>query len=508
MGLPASGFSLLGDLSWLIQRFRSRNEPMGKASNQWDFGELFEERALRKTYSVTELTGAIRRSLERDFGRVRVSGEISNFRLQSSGHCYFGLKDAGAQLSCVLFRGERGVKRTDLDHGVKVTLEGDLTVYEARGQYQLIVRAVELEGVGALQAAFEKLKAKLASEGLFEEARKRSIPRYCFRLGVVTSASAAALRDVLNVMTRRHPSMVTILSPVRVQGQGAEKEIAAAIDQLNRYSASLGDEDRLDAILVTRGGGSLEDLWAFNEELVARAVVASALPVVSGVGHEVDFTICDCVADLRAPTPSAAAELLTEGVFASRDGVLDAVNQLGSAAKRQWGHLTAIFNQVGYRLRSCHPQRTIELERQTVDEAESALLRALKDRRDREAQVVRHLGKQLEIYQPLNELRRQREGLIRWGERLREVMQRQLQRRRDQVDHGEKILHLLSPLNVLERGYSISRDAATGEVIASRHAVRAGTRVNTLVQDGEILSEVIETESSPAPDQAAVVTPP
>lgn len=481
---------------------------MGKASNQWDFGELFEERALRKTYSVTELTGAIRRSLERDFGRIRVSGEISNFRLQSSGHCYFAVKDAGAQLSCVLFRGERGVKRTELDNGVKVTLEGDLTVYEARGQYQLIVRALELEGVGALQAAFEKLKAKLADEGLFEAERKRPIPKYCFRLGLVTSSSAAALRDVLNVMTRRHPAIETILSPVRVQGQGAGKEIAEAIDRLNRYSSVASEEDRLDAILITRGGGSLEDLWAFNEELVARAVVASALPIVSGVGHEVDFTICDFVADLRAPTPSAAAELLTEGVFGSRDGVRYAADQLGAAALRQWGHLAAVFDQVGHRLRSCHPQRKIEVQRQTVDEAESALLRALQDRRDREAQVVRHLGKQLEIYQPLNELRRQREGLVRWGDRLREVMQRQLQRRRDQIDQGQKMLRLLSPLNVLERGYSISRDATTGEVIASSRSVRVGTRVNTLVQDGEILSEVIDVDSKPTLDQDSEITPP
>src|SRR2546430_8794654 len=275
--------------------------------SQWNFGELFPMEQTRKVLSVTELTGQIRRVLERRVGQIWVTGEITNLRNQNSGHLYFTLKDASAQLSCVLFRGETQVDRAVLEDGRKVILGGEVTVYETRGQYQLRVAAVELQGIGALQAAFEKLKQQLNAEGLFAPERKRPLPRYPQRIGIVTSPTGAAIRDVLHVVERRNPGLEIVLAPCRVQGDGAGLEVAAAIQLLNEYNSvrlrpggdqlPINDHIALDLILVTRGGGSPEDLWAFNEEVVARAIFHSALPVVSAVGHEIDFTISDFVAD-------------------------------------------------------------------------------------------------------------------------------------------------------------------------------------------------------------------
>src|SRR5471032_2215185 len=287
---------------------------MSKSKSQWNFGELFPADATRKVLSVSELTGQIRALLEKQIGQIWVGGEITNFRAQSSGHIYFTIKDESAQLNCVLFSREKVPYRVLLTDGQKVLLQGDVTVYEARGQYQLIVRAVELQGVGALQIQFEKLKQKLAAEGLFAPERKRPLPRYPQRIGLVTSPTGAAIRDVLHVVQRRNPGLEIILAPCRVQGQGAAEEIAEAVKLLNCYNVKskddstiqrFNDSTNLDLILVTRGGGSLEDLWAFNEEIVARAIFESAIPIVSAVGHEIDFTIADFVADVRAATPSA-----------------------------------------------------------------------------------------------------------------------------------------------------------------------------------------------------------
>lgn len=252
------------------------------AKSQWSFaGDLFPETGKKPPETVTELTQKLKRQLESGFADRQVAGEVSNLRLQSSGHAYFVLKDAGAQLSCVLFRGQGGAGRAALKDGAQVVLGGDITVYEPRGNYQLRVASVEVQGVGALQAAFERLKEKLAAEGLFDPGRKRPIPRYPMRIGLVTSATGAAIQDVLHVMSRRFCPEV-ILDPVRVQGAGAAQEIAAAIGRLNRFSRA---GSPLDAILVTRGGGSLEDLWCFNEEIVARAIAASEVRGSSSLLH-------------------------------------------------------------------------------------------------------------------------------------------------------------------------------------------------------------------------------
>src|SRR5437667_2455600 len=262
---------------------------MPSAKSQWDFGELFPVQKTRKVWSVAELTWKIRSLLEQQLGQIWVVGEITNLKSQPSGHIYFTIKDANAQLSCVLFRGELQVDRALLQDGRKITVQGDVTVYETRGQYQLRVTAVELQGIGALQVAFERLKQKLKAEGLFAAERKRRLPRYPQRIGLVTSPTGAAIRDVLHVIRRRNPALEIILAPCRVQGTGAAVEIAAAIRLLNEFNSAFRiphsalriPHSPLDLILLTRGGGSLEDLWAFNEELVARAIFHSALPVVS-----------------------------------------------------------------------------------------------------------------------------------------------------------------------------------------------------------------------------------
>ena len=317
--------------------------------SQWDFGELFVPDETRDVLTVSELTSRVKGTLESEVGQVWVEGEITNLRAQASGHMYFSIKDERTQLSCVLFRGTRTPQRELIEDGQKVLLRGDLTVYEVRGQYQLIVQKMELQGVGELQARFEKLKLKLKAEGLFDPEAKQELPNYPQCMGIVTSLSGAALRDVLHVIRRRQPSLQIVLVASRVQGQRAEDEIAKGIQQLNKWS----DRQPLDLILITRGGGSLEDLWAFNEEALARAIFASKIPVVSAVGHEIDFTISDFVADIRAATPSAAAEIITAGAVALRESLVDTGERLGRLMNRRhesfmrFGILTLVTNVLG-----------------------------------------------------------------------------------------------------------------------------------------------------------------
>lgn len=468
---------------------------MRKTSSQWEFGDLFEGSAFTKTYSVTALTKAIKQTLEKDFGRVRVSGEISNFRSQSSGHSYFGLKDSSAQISCVLFRGERVSHRADLENGTKILLEGDFTVYEARGQYQIVVRSIELLGIGALQQAFEKLKSRLKSEGLFDASRKRPIPFFCFRLGILSSSSGAALRDVCRIMDRRNPSMNLLLVPVRVQGQGAADEIAKGIEKLNRYNRKCSPSDRLQAILITRGGGSLEDLWAFNEEILARAIAASKLPIISAVGHEIDFTICDFIADLRASTPSAAAELITEGIFSTRPRLLDSSRQMRVLISRLINHWKRMFEQMHRRLEMSSPKKKLGLLRGQMNENQADLHRTIANRFQTECINLERMSSRLSKIHPAPHVDHHRDRVERLSKILRNRIWQCLDRDRNRVEHLSKMLHLLSPLNILERGYSITRNVETGEIIRSTKGIKAKSHLRSLVFGGEIVSEVIEVQS-------------
>lgn len=483
-----------------------------KTTSQWDFaGDLFGDgkpaspgaparpvpvpKPAREVLSVGDFTRQLREVLEGRFGSVSVRGEVSNFRMQPSGHAYFVLKDAAAAVSCVLFRGQSGVNRALFRDGASLILGGEVTVYEPRGQYQLRVTSAEAVGVGALQAAFEELKRRLAAEGLFDPARKRPIPVYPRGLGIVTSASAAALQDVLHVIGRRHPGLPLVLAAARVQGQGAAEEIAEAIGALNQWAAAGGG---IDVILVTRGGGSIEDLWAFNEERVARAIAASPLPVVSAVGHEIDFTISDFVADLRAATPSAAAELLTAGYVASRERVAQAAGRLPRLLLLALSSSRRTVDDLRRRLGRVHPRRRVEELEQRLDDLSGSLSsvagRALRDRMG----VVDQFGQRLWTARPsarfqasareVSELRRR---LLAAGRLRQAVMAERLARLGDR-------LRLLSPQAILDRGYSITLDARTGAVIRDPSQVQPGQQLESRVARGRIRSRVEEGGAAPA----------
>lgn len=479
--------------------------------SQWEFGELFAKPAAKapapppelppappvppapKVFTVSEITTSIRRVLEQGHRDVKVAGEITNLRIQSSGHAYFAIKDAGAQLSCVLFRGDaRGMSRDLLVDGRMVVCSGDVTVYEPRGQYQLRVARVELQGIGALQAAFEELKRKLAAEGLFESGRKRPIPRYPTGVGIVTSATGAALRDVLHVFQRRDPRLRVVVAPCRVQGAGAAGEIAGAIADLNRLAVA---ERGIDLILVTRGGGSLEDLWAFNEEVVARAIHASALPVVSGVGHEIDFTIADFTADLRAATPSAAAELITEGIFSSREFVADSAELLGGRARRGLERREESLEWLAARLGRVHPRTLLERHSQRLDEVQDWLGGRWRVALKSKQAALQELSGRLRRVRPVEMLARRRLALeqlrvgvqsgARWG----------VETRRMQLSGLSSRLELLSPRSTLKRGYSITTFAESGKVVRSAGDVSPGARLKTVLADGEVQS--VSTPAEP-----------
>ena len=480
--------------------------------SQWNFGELFPAAETRRVLSVSELTGQVKRLLEQQVGQVWVTGEITNLRAQSSGHIYFTLKDVGSQVTCVLFRNTATPSRALLTDGRKVVLQGDLTVYEPRGQYQLVVRAVELQGLGALQLAFEQLKQKLAAEGLFATERKRPLPRYPRRIGLVTSPTGAAIRDVLHVIQRRQPDLEIILAPCRVQGNGAAEEIAAAVRLLNEWAATppaplpLFDSPRsvrsvrstgaaapdqtLDLVLVTRGGGSLEDLWAFNEEAVARAIFESAIPVVSAVGHEIDFTISDFVADLRAATPSAAAELITAGAAASGQLLAHALARMSQLAAHRLEQAQTAAATAQHRLQRVHPARRIEEHLQRVDDLRDSLARATRVGQRQAHTRWTSVAQRLARLRPETQIARRQQAFRELRRRLAEQSRRHLELLRAKNSQLTTRLKLLSPLNVLERGYSITLAADTGAVIRNAAGAASARRLETRFKDGTVVSRI------------------
>jgi exodeoxyribonuclease VII large subunit len=439
-----------------------------------------------KIHSVTELTRRIRELIERGVGEVWVEGEISNHRRQAAGHQYFTLKDDFCQLPCVLFSSAaavlRGIKIAD---GQRVQVLGMVSVYEPRGQYQMVVRVIQDRGQGLLQAKFEALKRKLAAEGLFDAGRKRRLPRFPRRVGLVTSPTGAAIRDFLKVLHRRHPGIEVLINPVRVQGRGASAEIARAIRDFGQ-STRIGLPG-VDVIVVTRGGGSIEDLWEFNEEVVARAIAASPIPVLSAIGHEIDFTIADFVADLRAPTPSAAAEILA----ADRTEVLARLKQdlsrLTRACVSTLQLLTARLEASRQSALFREPSRKVFEFLQTLDRRGDALRRCAMLRLDRERNHLDRLNGRLIGQFPGRAIG---EGQLRCrmlNQAITEVLARQLAARRARLERAAGVLQALNPHAILTRGYTITTDAE-GRPLACAKEVEAGMLLRTRFHDGEVES--------------------
>ena len=460
----------------------------------WDFGGLPEQGEARKVYGVAELNRKAKGLLENQLGTVWVEGQITGLRRQSSGHIYFGIKDEKGQLGCALFRGTDAENRSLIEDGTQVLLQGDVTLFEARGQYQLIVRKVEPLGQGALQVKFEKLKRKLEAEGLFAPGRKRPLPGYPARIGLVTSPTGAAIRDVLHVVLRRNPSLQIVLEPCRVQGETAAAEIARAVRRLNQWSAR--HSESLDLILLTRGGGSLEDLWAFNEEVLTRAVHESALPVVSAVGHEVDFLITDFVADVRAATPSVAGELITEDVFASRGDLTSTAAYMRRLAKGGVESARRELSRLTHRLGRAHPRRALDDSFQHLDNQLDDLNRLAKQGVVARREHLRLVSQRLLSLRPTTLLARRRDQLGWLQRRLAEVPSRAMGKRAASLEQAASLLELLSPKSVLARGYSITRDAATGAVLRDAKNAKPGQMLRTHLHDGEISSTVKGQKSS------------
>ncbi|MEY2488841.1 MAG: exodeoxyribonuclease large subunit [Verrucomicrobiota bacterium] len=439
-----------------------------------------------KVLTVAELTRAIRGTLETKFGAVWVQGEISNYKLHPSGHQYFTLKDQRAAIACVIFRNTLPPSTQPISDGAQVQVYGNVSVFEARGQYQLSVQILQTRGAGLLQAKFDALKRKLEAEGLFDPARKRPLPKFPKRIGIVTSPTGAAIRDMLNVLRRRAPNVAVIISPVRVQGVGAAAEIATA---LNELAARDGVWGPVDVIVIARGGGSIEDLWEFNEEIVARAIFHSVIPVVSAVGHEIDFTIADFVADLRAPTPSAAAEL----IVADSAELGRRVNELANCLQKC---LRNFLQQSQTRLRFLS-ERTLAREltqrmrdaQQQLDVAAELLRRRLKQFVVDARAALSSRTQSLKSHDPKREIGVRRDKLVDLRRRFTAQAPRLLQDAQQRFHRVEGILRVLGPEATLRRGYSITADAA-GNVIQTVTAVRRGSRIKTRVADGTFGSEV------------------
>lgn len=426
--------------------------------------------------------------LEIQLGELWVEGEVSNLKKQGSGHWYFSLKDDGAQIQCAMFGARKRPGFDALEDGAKVRVFAEASVYEARGQLQIIVLKAERAGAGDLQAKFDALKRKLAAEGLFDSTRKLAIPAFPQTIGIVTSPTGAALQDILNVLRRRAPWVQPVLFPVRVQGRGAEMEIAQAIAKMGR------PEDfgypRCDVLIVGRGGGSIEDLWNFNEEVVARAIAACPIPIISAVGHEIDFTIADFVADLRAPTPSAAAELavadgaelLTRLVQMRRR--LDRLtrNRLMQARMELDALKRGVLRRDGERL-LLEPVMRLDLVR-------SQLAQGVKSSLDLARQRLNEARARHQSHHPAKVLERRTESLTEMRRRIERLSRQMLGRREEQLDRLRGLLRTLGPESAFQRGFSITL-GPDGKILTSIASVKSGDLLRTKLSDGEVVSKAI-----------------
>jgi exodeoxyribonuclease VII large subunit len=435
----------------------------------------------RKVYTVSELTAEIRGILEKGFPSVWIQGEISNFRSAPSGHLYFTLKDEAAQIRCVMFKIQSRFLRFKLEDGLSIIGWGRLSVYSARGEYQIIMDTVEPMGFGSLMLAFEQLKIRLAAEGLFDESRKKPLPRFPKTVGLVTSPRGAAVRDMIRIIGRRFPAVNILLSPATVQGDRAPEEIVAAINRL----CAAGD---VDAIIVGRGGGSIEDLWAFNDERVVRAVSACPLPIVSAVGHETDVTLTDFAADLRASTPSAAAELIVPDKLDLMESIVHLVTRVRNSVLGTAGRLNHVLKELVQRLYD--PRRLIQERRMRMDDLVMRLTLAMRRTRDmlrKETSALTERLRPLYLQRMLSDYKRECASLLT---RLERAMRDTLKRETTSAEYLAARLDDLSPLAILARGYSITSVMKTEAIITDSADVEKGDQVRVRLHRGELACEV------------------
>ena len=446
-----------------------------------------------KVLSVSSLNQMAKSLLEGHFSQVAVEGEISNFANPASGHWYFTLKDQKSQLRCAMFAGRNRLVRFNPKNGDQLIVRGQLSIYPNRGDYQLIVSQIEEAGDGALRRSFEQLKQRLQTEGLFDQRHKKQILEGYHHVGLITSATGAAVRDMVSVFGRRFPATRLTVFPVAVQGPEAPGEISSALALANKLTDTLG----LQALIVGRGGGSLEDLQAFNEESVARAIFASELPIVSAVGHEIDFTIADLVADLRAPTPSAAAELLSPDQLDSLEQLQGLLQRFSNLAGQS---LTWRKERLRWMARRLHrPDKRLQDHAQTLDRLELQLKRVLRNRlQQAAAQLVLH-QRALVAVSPAQKLSRQRIQLAALSQRLAHSGRRHLDQGREQLASLSRNLNAVSPLAVLGRGFSISLTESS-QVVRQTTDVAPGQTLVTRLADGTVHSSVTETHPNPSDD--------
>jgi len=436
-----------------------------------------------KPLSISQLNRQSRELLEGHLGQVWVEGEISNFLRAASGHCYFSLKDSKAQIRCALFKGRSRYLSCRPKNGMQVLARGKISLYEPRGDYQFIVEQLEEVGSGLLQRKFEALKTALQAEGLFAAEKKQAIPRFPTRLGVITSSKGAALHDVLHVLKRRYPSLPVIVYPCAVQGKTAATEIVTAL-QLAQQRAEC------DLLLLVRGGGSLEDLWPFNEEIVAETIFACSLPIISGIGHEIDFTISDFVADLRAPTPSAAAELATPDQPELQQQIQHRQQRLTQLIKQKQADAKNRLTHLQQRLHLQHPKQQIQRQTQQLDQLESRLIRGLKQRLQQQQRHLFQLSERLSSHSPHKKLQQQSQTLSQLQQRLQNAQTKQLQQQRLKLAALGRTLHAVSPLATLGRGYSVTRSLESKNIVHDSKTLSIGESIETQFSQGTVVSKV------------------
>jgi len=436
----------------------------------------------RDVYTVSRLNREVRSVLERGLGVIWVAGELSNFSQPASGHWYFSLKDRGAQLRCAMFRMQNSLVGFTPRDGAHLLLRGRISVYEARGEYQLIVEHLEEAGVGALKREFERLKTRLAAEGLFASERKRALPRFPQRIGVITSPSGAALHDILKILARRFPPAAVLIYPAPVQGAAAVPALIAAL-------ATAGARAECDVVILARGGGSLEDLWAFNDERLARAIAGSPLPVVSAVGHEIDFTIADLVADVRAPTPSAAAELVVPDRVACLEAVRRSAERLALSIRRELRASALRVESAQRRLALAHPGARLQQQTQRLDDLTMRLGGATRGRVQRERLRLAELHRRLMHRSPDRLLERQRSRQQDLQLRLKHAATARMTSAAQRLALAQRALNAISPLATLARGFAIVT-RADGALAIDAAAVAAGEEIEARLARGTLLARV------------------